>query len=235
MNQITVKNLTLGYDGKAVVNGLSFEANKGDYICVVGENGSGKSTLVKALLGMVAPLGGEIVFADKIKQGIGYLPQQTMLQRDFPASVEEVVLSGLASRRRFFYSKALKQKAYQDMKRLGVDKFADKCYRELSGGQQQKVLLARALCATKELLLLDEPVTGLDPKATAEMYEIISELNRLGLTVIMVSHDINAAVKYAGKILHLSHDAVYFGNTADYVLSDIGAEYLKGGKNDGIF
>ena len=176
MPQLECRNLSLGYDSKAIVSNLNFSINKGDYLCIVGENGSGKTTLMKTLLNLHSPLSGSIITGDGLKTNeIGYLPQQTVVQRDFPASVKEIVLSGCQGHCgiRPFYKKEEKNTALQNMERMGISNLSSRCYRELSGGQQQRVLLARALCATRKLLLLDEPVSGLDPKATAEMYDII--------------------------------------------------------------
>ena len=232
MEQLRCEDLTLGYEGKEIVRGLSFSVNKGEYVCIVGENGSGKSTLVKVLLGLHAPISGEVKRARELTHGIGYLPQQTAVQRDFPASVEEIVLSGFAGRMglRPFYTKRERNRARANMERLGVASLAGRCYRELSGGQQQRVLLARALCATGELLLLDEPVAGLDPKATAELYAIIKELNRKdGITVLMVSHDIATALTYADRILHIGHE-VFFGSREEYLDSSLGRAFATGGE-----
>lgn len=230
------ENLTLGYDGRAVVTNLNFEISSGDYLCIVGENGSGKSTLMKTLLNLQSPLSGTIETGDGLKRNeIGYLPQQTVVQRDFPASVWEIVLSGNLSRTGLkpFYSKEDKARAEANLERMGISNLKKRCYRELSGGQQQRVLLARALCATKKLLLLDEPVSGLDPKVTAEMYALIESLNKQGITVIMISHDIGAAVKYATHILHIGSE-VFFGTKEEYLFSDKGSTFVngKGGGKD---
>ncbi|MBQ6213100.1 MAG: metal ABC transporter ATP-binding protein, partial [Ruminococcus sp.] len=193
------------------------------------ENGSGKSTLMKTLLHLQAPLKGEIITGDGLKNNeIGYLPQQTIVQRDFPASVREIVLSGCQSRcgLRPFYNKEEKALAAENMKRMGITDLADRCYRELSGGQQQRVLLARALCATRKVFLLDEPVSGLDPKVTAEMYELIKELNDEGITIIMISHDIAAALRYASNILHIG-SSVFFGTKEEYLESETGKFFLR--------
>ena len=226
MAQLVCKDLSCGYEQTAVVSGVNFSVKAGDYLCIVGENGSGKSTLVKTLLGLVKPIGGSIETGDDLKRNeIGYLPQQTDVQRDFPASVWEVVLSGCLAGSGFrpFYNKQEKALARDNIEKMGLKGFEKRCYRELSGGQQQRVLLARALCATRKLLLLDEPVSGLDPKVTLEMYELIAKLNRdEGVTVIMISHDINAALKYASHVLHVSHD-VFFGTRDEYLKSD----YIK--------
>ena len=225
MPLIKTENLSLGYDGKIIVEGINIEINRGDMLCIVGENGSGKSTLMRALLGLKNTSGGKIIYGDGLKKTqIGYLPQQTRAQRDFPASVNEVVLSGCLNKLGFlpFFTAAHKKTARKNMERLAISDIANKCYRELSGGQQQRVLLARALCASGDLLLLDEPVSGLDPIVTAELYEVISELNRQGLTVVMISHDISAAVNYATHILHLGNIPLFFGTKEDYLESDVG-------------
>ena len=234
MAQLTCQNLCAGYDGRPVLQGLSFELLAGDYLCIVGENGSGKSTLMKTILGLQAPISGRILTGDGLRKNeIGYLPQQTVVQKDFPAAVREIVLSGCQGRcgSRPFYNKEEKQLASDAMDKMQVTRLARRCYRELSGGQQQRVLLSRALCATQKMLLLDEPVSGLDPKVTAEMYTLIEKLNREdGITVIMISHDVAAAVRYASHILHIG-DTVFFGTKEAYLQSPQGRLFAaeKGG------
>ena len=229
--QIICKNVSLGYENHIVSEGIDFTAAQGDYLCIVGENGAGKSTLMKTLLGLHPPLSGKIEFSDGLKQNeIGYLPQQNHFQRDFPASVQEVVISGCLNRCRLrpFYCRTEHEMARANMEKLGIWPLRERCYRELSGGQQQRVLLARALCATRRLLLLDEPVSGLDPSATAEMYAIIRRLNRdEGITVLMISHDVFAAAREANHILHLAHRPLFFGSTEDYHRSDVGRAFLR--------
>lgn len=231
---ITVKDTSFAYEDRTVLEDVSFTLSAGDYLCVVGENGSGKSTLIKGLLGLKQPERGSILFGEGLRPTeIGYLPQQTQLQRDFPASVGEVVLSGClnALGRRLHYGAADRERARMNMERMGIEELANKSYQDLSGGQQQRVLLARALCATKKLLLLDEPVTGLDPIATGEMYNLIKLVNLCdGITVIMVSHDIHEAVRYASHILHLSHRQLYFGTSADYRESALARRFLGGNR-----
>ena len=233
MALITVSNASLGYEGKAIVSDINFSVCEGDYLCIVGENGSGKSTLMKTLLGQKNVISGKIEFSDGLKQNeIGYLPQQTDVQKDFPASVKEIVLSGCLNRSGFrpFYSKSQKETAARNMEKLGITDLSGKCYRELSGGQQQRVLLARALCAAEKLLVLDEPVAGLDPMVTKSLYSLIEEINRSGMTVIMVSHDMDAAVEYASHILHIGHKPLFFGKKEDYVNSDVYLRFSEGGK-----
>lgn len=236
---ITAAGLSLGYDSEIIVRDLNFSVNRGDYLCIVGENGSGKTTLMKTLLGLRSPLSGQILTGDGLKANeIGYLPQQTVIQKDFPASVREIVLSGCQGRcgLRPFYNKEEKKLAEENMERMGIKDLSDRCFRDLSGGQQQRVLLARALCATGKVLLLDEPVAGLDPVVTTQMYGLIKELNKEGITIIMISHDIGAALRYASHILHIG-DMIYYGTRDEYLLSDAGKAFASGQKggdeNDG--
>ena len=228
MALITAKDLALGYDGQMIAKGLNFTVNEGDYLCVVGENGSGKSTLMKTLLHLTQPAGGRIEIGDGLRRNeIGYLPQQSTVKRDFPATNFEIVLSGNLSQSGFFYTKKDKDRALKAMEKLHVTEFKNKCFRELSGGQQQRILLARALCATEKALLLDEPVSGLDPKVTAEMYELVKELNEKdNITIIMISHDLNDALRYANKILHIGNE-VFFGTKKEYLNSEIGKRFTS--------
>ena len=230
---ITCQNLSLGYDGREIVHDLSFEVHTGDYLCIIGENGSGKSTLMRTLLGLQQPLGGSVLTGDGLgRREIGYLPQQTQVQRDFPASVWEVVLSGCQARsRRIFYGAEDKRLARENIARLGISPLTRRCYRELSGGQQQRVLLARALCSTRKLLLLDEPVSGLDPKATEDLYRLIEALNGEGVTIIMISHDIDAALTYASHILHIG-ERTFFGSIKEYRKSRYGRYYAEERKEE---
>ena len=223
MSYIKCEDLVLGYEGIPVAENISFEVRKGDYLCILGENGAGKSTLMKTLLGLTPLMGGNIAYGDGLERyEIGYLPQQTFVQKDFPASVWEIVLSGTLSKcgRRAFFGKEEKKLAEKNMKRMDIWELKKECYRNLSGGQQQRVLLARALCASSKLLVLDEPVTGLDPKVTAEFYQLIKDLNNEGLTIIMVSHDIDAAVRYASHVLHVEKERSFIGTAKEYVKSD---------------
>ena len=229
MALITCRDLALGYESHAILDHLNFTVNVGDYLCIVGENGSGKSTLMRTMLGLQKPLGGVIEYGDGMRQNeIGYLPQQTAIQKDFPATVWEIVLSGCQAHvgKRPFYSKAEKALAGENLSRMGMTEYRKRCYRELSGGQQQRVLLARALCATRKLLLLDEPVSGLDPKVTVEMYALIEQLNREGVTIIMISHDIFAAVRYATHILHVGGTQTFFGTIGEYRESAMGRRFI---------
>ena len=237
MALLTCEHLTLRYDTLTVINDLSFSVESGDYLCIVGENGSGKSTLMKCLLGLKAADGGKLTLGDGLKRReIGYLPQQTQIQRNFPASVQEVVLSGCLNSHGMhpFYTKADKQRAAEQMDCMQITHLANRCYRELSGGQQQRVLLARALCATKKLLILDEPTTGLDPVVTTDLYCILSHLHEdHGITILMVTHDVECAVRHAGKILHIGKNVSFFGTCAAYQESELGKRFLDASASEG--
>lgn len=232
MSLISCKNVYLRYDNNFVVEDLSFNVEAGDYLCIVGENGSGKSTLVRSVLGLKETAKGHLHMGDGLTSNqIGYLPQQTTAQRDFPASVWEVVLSGCLTDKKggIFFGKKQKNIALENMKKLDILQLKNECYRELSGGQQQRVLLARALCATGKLLLLDEPVTGLDPVVTAEFYSLIRKINKeFGITIIMVSHDLLTAVSNATHILHIKKTDSFFGTTAEYLESDVYKKFSGG-------
>ncbi len=229
MIQMNCQGLTLGYDS-VLVRDLSFTIHAGDYLYILGENGTGKSTLMRTILGLLPPLEGSVVLGRGVLPAeIGYLPQQTQAQRDFPATVWEVALSGCQGRcgLRPFYTRAEKDLARQSLRRMDMERLSGRCYRELSGGQQQRVLLARALCAAQKMLLLDEPVSGLDPSASRELYQVISQLNKHdGVTILMISHDVQAALCHASHILCLG-EQVFFGPRDAFVRSAPGQRYLK--------
>ena len=234
MNQPLLKceHVDFGYENYDVVKNVSMEINEGDYLCIVGENGSGKSTLMKGLLGLLKPTGGLLTLSGDLKKsGIGYLPQQTPAQKDVPATVREVVISGCLGKRgnRPFYSGAEKEKADMNMERLGIMDLKKSCYRDLSGGQKQRTLIARALCATDKLLILDEPITGLDPSTAQDFYQVIRHLNREeNVAVLMVSHDIQNIVVQANKILHLKQTVQFYGPAEEYKKTAFGKEFLGG-------
>ncbi len=231
MAQLACQDLCLGYEGREILHNLNFEVNAGEYLCIVGENGSGKTTLMRTILGLLPPLSGRIVTGDGIaKNEIGYLPQQTVVQKDFPATVWEITLSGFQGKcgLRPFYTKEEKKAAAQNLERMGISPLAKRCYRELSGGQQQRVLLARALCAAQKMLFLDEPVSGLDPKATFEMYRLIASLHQSGITILMISHDMAAALQYATHILHIGAE-VFFGTREEYLAGNLGKRFAQMG------
>ena len=233
MPQIVCENLSVGYEHKPVAQTLNFSVNPGDYLCIVGENGAGKTTLMKTLLGLLKPISGTITKDEETaKYGIGYLPQQAAIQKDFPATVMEVVLSGFQHQVgwRPFYGKARKDAALLALENLGVKDLAKKCFSDLSGGQQQRVLLARALCGTRNLLLVDEPVSSLDPLATEEMYAQLKHLNDHGVSIVMITHDLASAKKYATHMLLI--DASPFFGTKEEFLAMEGISLLKENKGE---
>ena len=228
---LACRDVSLGYEGQSVLRHLDLSIREGDYLCIVGDNGSGKSTLLRGLLGLLPPQSGEIWRSAELKRGkLGYLPQQTRAQRDFPATVYEVVLSGCLNKKgmHFFYSSAQKSEALMNMGKLGVLELKDQCYRDLSGGQQQRVLLARALCAAHKLLILDEPITGLDPAAAQDLYKILSYLNRKeGMAIVMVTHDLKAALRSASRVLHIGRRGVFLGSAEEYLASPLGKRFKE--------
>ena len=226
MKLIEVKNVRLAYDGVTILDNINFSVNRGDYFCIVGENGSGKSTLMRAILSLKPVSGGEIIMNGIKSSEIGYLPQRMNSRRDFPASIYEVVISGCGGST-LFYRSEHKKKAAAAIERVGLTGMEKRCFSELSGGQAQRVLLARALCAAKSLILLDEPVAGLDPEATADMYNCIESLNRDGMTVIMISHDIASVLKYATNILHVGNNTSFACGKEEYL------KFIEGNEQGG--
>jgi zinc transport system ATP-binding protein len=228
---LTCQNAALGYDGHIVISGLNFSIQSGDYLCIVGENGVGKTSLVNCILRLLNPIQGTITLSGDIKRNeIGYLSQQTAAKKDFPAGVHEIIQSGNIAGMglRPFYSAGEKQRTEETMHRLGITDLKHRCFRELSGGQQRRVLIGRALCASRKLLVLDEPAAGLDPIVTSEVYALLKRINQeMRITIIMISHDIEEALKYAKLILHLKKTQSFFGNTSEYIRSDTGKQFLK--------
>ena len=208
MSIIKIKDLSFGYfSTNDAIKNINIEINQGDFLCIVGENGSGKCTLMKCILGLNKVEKGKI----EVTERIGYLPQTTEIQNNFPATIEEIVLSGTIADniRRIFYSKQDKQKARKVMEDLNLYDIRKKCFYELSGGQRQRVLIARALCSTDKVILLDEPVNGLDPKIVTQIYELLEKLNKENqITIIMVSHDIERALKYATRVIELENGKI---------------------------
>ncbi len=232
MAQLRCENISVGYEDGIVVSDVSFELNRGDYVCIVGENGAGKSSLLKGILGLAKIQGGKIEYGDGMSRAdVGYLPQQKDYQKNFPATVKEVVMSGFLNKMglRPYYNRAEKAKAMEILSDFGMADYVKASFGSLSGGQKQRVLLARAMCATDKLLLLDEPTTGLDPVATEELYELLKRLNReKKTTILMVSHDLNKAVSDAGLILHVNKRSGcgYFGPADKYLDSEAARHFL---------
>lgn len=222
MSLITVEKLSVSFDGRNIFKDLSFEVNEGDYLCILGENGSGKTTLMRCLIGNDVRHSGKINYNGFKKNNIGWLPQRTDAKRDFPASVQEIVMSGFSGKGFFGlrYTAQNRKTAQKNMELLEISALKNRFFRDLSGGQQQRVLLCRALCAADKILLLDEPVTGLDSISQNEFYRILRKLHDNGMTVIMISHDVVRSVAEATHILHISDYGYFFGTTQNYRLTD---------------
>lgn len=236
MKLIDCDRLSLGYGGVPVSEPVSFWVREGDYLCIVGDNGSGKTTLMKTLLRLMEPLSGELRWDESVRRRrLGYLPQQTDAQRDFPATVREVILSGFVGdgRHSFLLNGKERETARLQAERLGLTNLMKKPFRSLSGGQQRRVLIARALCATDRILLLDEPTAGLDPHATEELYRVIHRLNREeGVTVLMITHDLAAVREYATSVLHMGETPVFFERGSEYTASAAKEREGGGGANE---
>ncbi|MCL2396752.1 MAG: ABC transporter ATP-binding protein [Defluviitaleaceae bacterium] len=226
---LSISDLSIGYDGVAILDDINFNINSGSYLCIVGENGTGKSTLLKTISNLHKPIFGDISFGVSRRE-IGYLSQQTAVQKDFPATVSEIVATGTLSKGKWyrpFYSKQEKELISWAIEKTNITDIRDKCFRELSGGQQRRVLLARALVGAKNFIILDEPTTGLDPAATKDFYELLEKLNRNdGITIIMVTHDVESAIRYATHVLHLQSDDYFFGTLGEY------SQLRKGGADE---
>ena len=200
--------LTLGYNNKDILHSFDYGIHSGEYLCIIGRNGCGKTTFLRGLAGVLRPKSGKIELCDNLRRNqIGYLPQITIAQKDFPASVEEIVLSAFQGKSLLlpFYGKALRKCANECLELTRTENLRKESFRELSGGQKQRVLLARALCAAERLLLLDEPVTGLDPESSQNMYNIIKDLHEnKNMTIVMVTHDVEAARNNATRVLNFN-------------------------------
>ena len=231
MNDVLIecRNASFGYDGHVAARGMHFSVQDGDFLCIAGENGSGKTTVLRGLLRLLHPMEGEILFSPALEQtGIGYLSQEAIQKKDFPAGVFEIVLSGNLGKMRLrpFYTTAQKRRAEDYLHQLGIAGLKNRCFRELSGGQQRRVLLARSLCAAQKLLVLDEPFSGLDPLISAELYRLLKNIHQdMGMTIIMVSHDIDAA-DYATHALHVQRKQLFFGSMEEYRQSQTGKRFF---------
>ncbi len=218
---IRAKDLCAGYGERIVLKRANFAIAEGDFVCVVGANGAGKSTLIKAILGLIKPKAGAIELAKDLKRSeLGYMPQDTQFETDFPASVTEIVRTGALGRMglRPFYGTAERKAASDCLRMLKIGKLAQRNFAELSGGQRQKVLLARALMASRRVLFLDEPSNNLDYKSKADFYALLKRLNaEEGLTIVMITHDVDVHDLIGNKVLALRDEDLWLGETAKYL------------------
>ena len=220
MKLIELVNVSLGYENKIVLKDLNLSIDEGDFVIVVGPNGSGKSTLIKGILGLIKPIEGDIKYYNLPKTFIGYMPQETKIDKNFPASVYEIVLSGRLNYlgKRAFYTKEDKQIAIDNLKLLHIEELKDKNFSELSGGQRQKVLLARSLCSTNKLLILDEPSNNLDYESKIELYEIAKKLNKeKNVTIIMITHDLDSENLIGNKVVSFKEKELFYGTNEEYM------------------
>lgn len=221
MALLSLKKLKLGYDDNVVIKDASFALEEGDFACVVGANGSGKSTLIRGILGLIKPQAGRVEYGGDLDHTkIGYLPQESRADSNFPATVEEVVLSGCLGHMQFrpFYHRDERDHAASSLKTLGISKLKKKSFSSLSGGQKQKVLLARSLSATERLLILDEPSNNLDYASRKDFYKTLKRLNKdHNLTIIMITHDLDADDLIGNKVIAISDGVVKMTTTEKYL------------------
>jgi zinc transport system ATP-binding protein len=227
---IEVKNLSVHYWQTEVLKDVSFVMEKGDFIGIAGPNGGGKTTIIKAILGLIPFSNGEIkILGNSIKRfddwgKIGYLPQKSStINALFPATVDEIVTLGLLSQKKLpkKITKDDQSKINQTLNELDIIDIKEKMLTELSGGQQQKVLLARALVSNPEILIFDEPSTALDPNSRESFFSLVQKLNKEnGIAIILITHDTGYIGSYANKLMYLDHELKYFGEISGFCLSN---------------
>jgi zinc transport system ATP-binding protein len=227
---IESKNVSISYGQNEVLKDISFKIVKGDFIGIAGPNGAGKTTLIKAILGLIPVSIGSIdILGNKIGRfnnwsKIGYLPQKSStINALFPATVDEIVVLGLLSQKKLpkRITKNDQIKVANILNDLGISNLKNKMLSELSGGQQQKVLLARALISNPEILIFDEPSTALDPNSRESFFKLVQKLNKEnGISIILITHDTGYIGSYANKLMYLDHELKYFGEISGFCLSD---------------
>ena len=221
MKLITCEKLRVGYDNKTVLKNVNLTIEAGDFIGIFGANGSGKSTLIKTLVKLLPPLSGKIKYDPSVKHSaIGYLPQEIKANPDFPATAYEVVISGCVNRLglRAIYNKEERNLAIRYMTILGIDDLRNKSFKELSGGERQKALLARALVSCEKILFLDEPFNALDERTREQLYRTLSEINKLyGVSIVMISHDNETTIKYVNRIIEIAETIKFDGTPKEYL------------------
>lgn len=217
MKLIEIKNVTTTYNGHIAIKDVSFSINKGDYICLIGENGSGKSTLIKTIVGLNKKDSGEII-KNIEPEKISYLAQNNMVDLDFPATAKEIIMTGVQRHGILpFYNKEDHKRFEEVCDLLGIRGFINKQIGQLSGGQRQRIMLARAIIRKPELLILDEPCSGLDVNITKEFYEIINKLNKESdLTIIMATHDLDEIENENARVICMATTVKFDGNIKDW-------------------
>ena len=220
MPLVTVEKLTCSYGGQAVLREVSLELGASDFVGVVGPSGSGKTTLLKALLGTVVPIAGSIARARNLS--VAYVPQVETIDWNFPITVGECVLIGRTSGRRLPWAgRDEKLEVSEVLERLGIATLEKRHIRELSGGQQQRVFIARALMRRPQLLLMDEPTSGVDLKTRHEVMHLLAELNRGGLAILLTTHDLNGIAAHLPTLLCLNREVIGFGPPSSVLTADV--------------
>ncbi|GAB6045785.1 ABC transporter ATP-binding protein [Caminibacter profundus] len=209
MNAIEVKNLFFKYEKELVLENINFTLKDKKFMAIIGPNGGGKTTLLKLMLGFLKPSNGEVKVYNKPpkenSQIIGYVPQHTNFSLDIPITVFDIVLQGRLKKGKFFYSKEDKQKAFEVLEKLKITEFKDRKIKELSGGQRQKVLIARALVSEPKIIIMDEPTSAIDPNGQKEILDLIESLK---ITRVVVSHDIKILLRNVDKIAYIHKKAI---------------------------
>lgn len=215
---LSVKNLTVAYDGKPVLENISGEIKKGSLTAIIGPNGAGKTTFLKAIMGLLKPLSGEVTFGFEDKERktkIAYVPQTGSTDRDFPVTVFDVALMGRYPHLGWFKRPKKKDReiAFEMLKKVGMEKYVHRQIGTLSGGQEQRVFLARALAQQAKLYFLDEPFKGVDAATEKVIVEMLREIREQGGTVVVVHHDLNTAKKYFDSVIMINKTLVCWGDT----------------------
>lgn len=212
---IEVKNMCFGYGKDAILSDVNFIVKRQEYVGIIGANGAGKSTLMRLILGQLTPSAGEVNVYTK---AIGYVPQVGFREvSNFPANVEEIILTGLYKQIGMFRlpGKGHKKKVKDVLELVGMTEYRTRMLSEMSGGQQQRVLIARALIGEPELLVLDEPLTGIDKEAGESLYVLLDKLNReYGMTIVMVTHNREQVARYTNRFYHVTNGGVHLDKSA---------------------
>lgn len=206
---IELRGVTHRYSRTVVLDTLDLKIERGQFVGILGPSGAGKSTLLKTISGLLRPTSGTLLIdgvplQNGVIKGAAYVPQVESVDWNFPVTVEQTVLMGSRAHSTFWYTRKERDHAFEMMERLGIAEYASRPIRALSGGQQQRVFLARALAAQPELLLLDEPTAGVDVRTQHDVLHLLAELNHTGLTILMTTHDLNAAAAHIPYLICLN-------------------------------
>ena len=219
-NCITLKDVSIGYNGNPILNDINFSLKRGEFVVLFGPNGCGKTTLFKTILRIIPPIQGDIIYGDDYTPRFGYVPQRQFLDEIYPFTAEEVVLMGTFGEMKPFHPTAKTNRDWveQCLKDVGMLDMKKEFFSELSGGQKQRILIARALATRPNVLLLDEPITGVDVIAQKKIIELISELHKKRqLTIMMVTHEVHHIPSWVNKIINIHHYKVVLGSLEEII------------------